>query len=121
MIVVEEFGDPVDEGLPAVGGTEDEGGDVAGLNVERRQLTGVNRLDAVAGVAGGWEEEPGDGAIEAAGERKDLGGVDVATPFAVVGLLDRRDAGLVEAVTEERLEPSDRSRLGSSRLRGERG
>ena len=29
MIVVEEFGDPVDEGLPAVGGTEDEGGDVA--------------------------------------------------------------------------------------------
>ena len=55
-------------------------------------------------MAGGWEEEPADGAIEAAGEGDDLGGVDVATPFAVVGLLDRRDAGLVEAVAEERLE-----------------
>ena len=49
----------------------------------------VDGFDEVAAAARWWEEEPADGSSEAAGEGDDVGGVDVATPFGVVGLLDR--------------------------------
>jgi hypothetical protein len=41
-------------------------------------------------------------------------GVDVATPHAVVSLLDRRDSGLAEAIAEERCESPARLDLSPS-------
>ena len=65
--------------------------------------TPVDGFNQVVAVRIGGKEEPTDRLVETAGERDDLGHVDVAAPVAVERLLDRRDAGLVQALAEERL------------------
>ena len=76
------------QGIPTHHRAEDVGHEVSGLHPPPVVLL-VDRLDEVRRLTGRRQEEPPDGETEAAGEGDDLGDVDVPTPVAVVGLLDR--------------------------------